>query len=228
MTQQEYYSFLKTIAEQKIDMAAAYPSLNDYITYLNVSKNINAQKLLKDVAAVEGALRSVLLENDEQKKLSEIDRMVRILMKFFNLEVTPEDYAYFKDNKDKFTDSYWMGFLMDCCTRYNVAMNVEMSSVVNDNLAFLEDFYKLGVAREDAFIKNLAGKMEESGENIAVLITGGFHTPGVTRMLKEKGYSYMVATPVITREGDSSVYFAVLREQGIGTTEGLYTTDTDE
>jgi hypothetical protein len=69
----------------------------------------------------------------------------------------------------------------------------------------------LGVAREEAFIKNIVAKLQESGEKIAVLITGGFHTPGITPLLKEMGYSYMVVAPVITQKSDSSIYFSVLR-----------------
>jgi hypothetical protein len=70
-------------------------------------------------------------------------------------------------------------------------------------------------------MKNMVSKMDESGENLAVLITGGFHTPGVTRMLKGKGYSYVVAAPVITQNSDSSVYFSVLRGEKSRFEEGI-------
>jgi hypothetical protein len=34
-------------------------------------------------------------------------------------------------------------------------------------------------------------------QKTTVLIAGGFHTPGITRLLKEAGYSYVVITPQI-------------------------------
>ncbi len=90
-------------------------------------------------------------------------------------------------------------------------MSLVNSNIIDDNLKQLEDFYKLGVAREEAFIKNIVNKMDQTNQKLAVLIAGGFHTPGVTRMLKDKSCSYVVITPVITKRIDSSAYFSVLR-----------------
>ena len=56
--------------------------------------------------------------------------------------------------------------------------------------------------------------MGESGENVGVLIAGGFHTPGITRVLKGKDYSYVVVTPKITQNSDTRTYFSALRSAG--------------
>jgi len=106
-----------------------------------------------------------------------------------------------------------VNFLYDNCRKYNLALKPEASSAIDDNLQKLEEFYTLGMSREQAFIKNLDNKLQDSKEQVVVLITGGFHTPGVTRMLKEKGYSYAVVAPVISQRTDSSLYFSVLRGQ---------------
>ncbi|MFH0828535.1 MAG: hypothetical protein V1919_05150, partial [Candidatus Omnitrophota bacterium] len=69
----------------------------------------------------------------------------------------------------------------------------------------------LGADRESAFIKNIANKLNGTNEKIAVLITGGFHAPGMTQFLKDSGYPYEVVTPAITQRGDSNIYLSVLR-----------------
>jgi hypothetical protein len=107
----------------------------------------------------------------------------------------------------------WINFLNEGCKKYNLTTQLSTSNIIDENLNILNGFYQLGVAREKAFMKNMVNKMDESGQNLAVLITGGFHTPGVTQMLKDKGYSYIVVAPVITQKSDSSIYFSVLREE---------------
>jgi hypothetical protein len=136
-----------------------------------------------------------------------------ILRRLLTLELTPEDYAYFQANKSKFYTAGWTDFLTENCQKYNLTLALPTSNVIDENLGKLEEFYQLGVEREKVFIKNIVDKMNKSGEEVAVLITGGFHTPGVTRMLKEKDYSYIVVTPTITQKSDSSIYFSVLRSE---------------
>jgi hypothetical protein len=211
ISSQEYYSFLKSLGEQKLDLARNYPQLNAYITYIHLSKDINAADLLKEINAVEQNLKEACFTNADQRKLDEISQSIRILTQIFNLELTPEDYVYFKANKTNFSTTSWREFLAQNCQKYNLPSQPSASTIIDENLEQLDGFYQLGVAREEAFIKNIVAKLQESGEKIAVLITGGFHTPGITPMLKEKGYSYMVVAPVITQKSDSSIYFSVLR-----------------
>ena len=211
LTSQEYYSFLQAIGEKKLDLQHDYPQLYAYITYITVSKDINAPSLLKEVTVIEEKIKEACFINTDQRKLNEISKSLQILTKILNLELTPEEYKYFKANQANFLTASWVDFLTENCRRYNLAIQPTTSSVIDENLSMLDEFYQLGVAREKAFIKNAVDKMNESGQNLAVLITGGFHTPGVTRMLKDKGYSYIVVAPVITKKSDSSVYFSVLR-----------------
>jgi hypothetical protein len=59
----------------------------------------------------------------------------------------------------------------------------------------------------------MTDKIKASDDKVAALITGGFHTPGIIRLLKEEGYSYTVVTPVITQKADPTTYFSVLRSK---------------
>ncbi len=208
---QEYYSFLRTSAQGKLGLEKNYPALASYITYLNISKDINAPGLIKEIGGIEEKLKEASFINPEQRKLDGISHSVQILARILNLELTPEDYAYFKANKVNFLTASWIGFLTENCQKYNLSNEPSAAQVVDANLEQLDGFYQLGVAREEAFINNLVSKMNESGEKLGVLITGGFHTPGVTQMLKDEGYSYIVVAPVITQKSDPNIYFSVLR-----------------
>ncbi|MBU4346193.1 MAG: hypothetical protein KKH29_02565 [Candidatus Omnitrophica bacterium] len=212
LTPKDYYSFLKALARGKIDLEDNYSQLNSYIRYITVSKDISAGKLLEEVSLVEEKIKEACFANADERELSEISKAVNILTSLLNLELTPEDYEYYEMNRSKLVTASWKDFLAENCLKYNLAMYPSRSSVIDENMGKLENFYQLGVKREEAFIRNVANRMAESGDKLAVLIAGGFHTPGVTQMLKDKGYSYMVVTPAITKKTDSSsIYLSVLR-----------------
>jgi hypothetical protein len=207
----DYYSYLQEKAQFRIDLARDYPQLNSYISYIKVSKDINAADLIKEIAVLENNIREALFVNNDERELARISKAVEVLSGFLKLDLTPEEYEDFNKEKSQYTTVSWVDFLSDSCRKHNLDLQLQASTAIDENIQKLEEFYKLGLSREEAFIKNLTAKLEESKEQLVVLITGGFHTPGVTRMLKEKGYSYAVVAPAITERTDSSLYFSVLR-----------------
>jgi hypothetical protein len=160
---------------------------------------------------MEDKIMEKFFASDEQRRLNKIDKQVNMLVDFLKLDLTPEEYADFTRNRAEFTTSSWIGFLTDNCNNYGIAMKPSASSAIDDHLDRLEDFYKVGMERESAFLRNVTKKMDATKDNIAVLITGGFHTEGVSRLLKDNGYSYAVVTPAISKKGDSDIYYSVLR-----------------
>ncbi|OQX53678.1 MAG: hypothetical protein B5M48_02795 [Candidatus Omnitrophica bacterium 4484_213] len=61
--------------------------------------------------------------------------------------------------------------------------------------------------------------MQAKGEKAAVLICGGFHTKGVTQLLKQKDISYIVITPRVSSKIDTELYFSVLRGEMVSDEE---------
>ena len=57
-----------------------------------------------------------------------------------------------------------------------------------------------------AMIKNATREIERRNAKVAALIAGGFHTKGITRMLREKGYSYIVVSPFSATEIDTHIW----------------------
>ena len=85
----------------------------------------------------------------------------------------------------------------------------KFSEIRNDLDAILPEvnkFYDLAELRNKVFVKNVTGKISEEDQNNAMIVTGGFHTQGLTDILKNKGVSYVVITPKINKitSGDFS------------------------
>lgn len=213
ITPADYYTYLDSLAKYRIDIKTNYPQLASYIDYVTGGRDIDAKELLKEIPLAEDKMREALAVKDEEKRLIEITKSLSLLTKFFKLDLTPEDYASFQEQGANFSTPSWLVFLQDYCQKYNLAMPQYSAKLIDENFAKLDKFYKLGLEREKSFMKNIDNKMNASQAQLAVLITGGFHTPGVSHMLKEKGYSYVVVTPAITKQGDPGLYFSVLREK---------------
>lgn len=212
ITSQKYYSFLKTVAETRLDLEHNYPYLDSYIQYIAVSKEINVKDLLTETNSIEEKIKETFFTNSDQRMLSEISKSLDLLKGLLNLELIPEDYEYFQTNRSKFLTTSWIDFLTQNSLKYNLALYLPRSTIIDDNLRKLEEFYQFGAEREKSFIRNSINKMRKSGEKLAVLIAGGFHTLGITQMLKDNGCSYLVVAPVITERTDPSVYFSALRD----------------
>jgi hypothetical protein len=208
-----FYSFLKDKAKGKIDLERDFPQLDSYIKYVVSSDNLDAQKLLKDISLAEKQISESLLVKNDQRKLYEIAESLNIISKLLNLGLMPDEFEYFSKNKGNLITASWIDFLMDNCRRYGLSDRPAASETFDQNIEQFEKFYTLGVEREKAFIRNITNKMDESKDTLAVLITGGFHTPGISRLLKEEGYAYAVITPTVTDKSDNSIYFSVLRKQ---------------
>ncbi len=55
------------------------------------------------------------------------------------------------------------------------------------------------------------GRTTEDGGRAALLIAGGFHTPGITALLRERQVSYVVITPTVSGELDEELYHRLVR-----------------
>nr|MQY53123.1 hypothetical protein [Bacillota bacterium] len=68
-------------------------------------------------------------------------------------------------------------------------------TLVKANLSKFEGFYRIALNRNKSLVDNTISRMEKEGVKVAVLIAGGFHTPGITELLRDRNMSYVVVTP---------------------------------
>ncbi|MGE5308201.1 MAG: hypothetical protein ACM3OC_03880 [Deltaproteobacteria bacterium] len=223
----DYYRFLEALAERKsFPLKQSYPQLSSYITYIKSSRQVNAQELLKEIQLLEDLVKKDMLVSEDDRQLDEISTSIDLFEKFLKLDMTPEEYALFKARGEANKTSRWIGFLADNCRTYGVNLQPSASPSIDDNFSKLENFYALGVEREKAFMTNINDRISKDQPQVAVIITGGFHTTGLSRLLKQNGYSYAIVTPAVTQTADPEIYFSVLRGEK-AETDDYEAADTD-
>ncbi|MGH9428677.1 MAG: hypothetical protein ACRD2L_20495, partial [Terriglobia bacterium] len=128
------------------------------------------------------------------------------------LKLSHEDWAYYESHRDEFTDETVLGPVRAYAKKYRLPPQFQKLSLapVFDDREKLERFYSLALVRDRALFENAVRQVKESKEGVAAVVTGGFHTQGLTRQLRDKGISFVVISPKITKEVDDTLYLEIL------------------
>ncbi len=71
-------------------------------------------------------------------------------------------------------------------------------------------FYRFCEKREQVFYQKLSSEMTARHEKTAILVTGGFHSDGMSRIFKEKGMGFAEILPRISGDIKSTLYHQIM------------------
>ncbi|MBI4432969.1 MAG: hypothetical protein HY592_05785, partial [Candidatus Omnitrophica bacterium] len=230
--------------ESRIDFKRAVlghkGNLKRYFHYLKKVHALDIPRILEKQKILEEGKYQALATGRDERQLVRAARQLAATRKLFSFTLTPEELdAYQKDKKNIIHGSTSLttsltGFLnrkiMDLGGPYERALVLEEG--FDEAAATAEKFYQLTHARDHAFIENTLKSVVSRGSWVvskpegspttddsrlttAVLITGGFHTPNLKRLLKQQGISYIVLTPQVLHETNQKRYERILLSQKI-------------
>jgi hypothetical protein len=208
-----FYSYLEDTAKSEDieEFSRDYPQLALYISYIKLYSDINNTELFREIEAVEKAIKDKLFTNDDQRRIDRVSYNINILGDMFSLKLTTDTLQYYRANRQEFNPAYIINFLSDTAKKYNVHFNLDPAfRSVAARLPDIEQFYHVAQERDSALVENTINSMRKNKAEIAVLVAGGFHTDGITRLLKDKMVSYIVVTPNITRLSANNLYRSVM------------------
>ncbi|MBF0254441.1 MAG: hypothetical protein HQL11_04885 [Candidatus Omnitrophica bacterium] len=201
---------MKTAGEAGLD-PGAYAGLAAYQAYLGEFARIELDALYHEIELLEDRVFQQTLPDDDAKKIWAIDRFLGLLEKAYRLKMSSKDFALYELNKPDFGTESWLAFLnQQLYAAGLVESMVPYRDCLDAAAPDLNRFYELVDRRDEAFVENAGRIMNDTGENAAVLIAGGYHTEHLTRLLRDEGSSYIVVTPVVTGETDHDQYERLL------------------
>ena len=96
-------------------------------------------------------------------------------------------------------------------------------------LPVLRRFYDVAAQRDAAMVERTLTQLGQCHDPLVALITGGFHSPGITRALQARGVPVVVVAPARTGAFNEHRYQTILRcKQGLGGCEELETPREDQ
>jgi|GEM_PF-4998914 len=202
ISQKDFYDFLaRKSAELKIDMAA-FPEFRKYTEYIILCDDVDWIKAAEEAKDLEIALKEKLFENDRQRKLDELSGNLTLLKKLFRITLTEEEYTYYKTHESLFkTENYTTFF-----TEENVSAGAV--SELDAYQRMMAPFYAYAFKRDKAFMRNI--RFSETGREVAILITGGFHSRNLRALCKKGNISYISIVPEFNADVRDNPYLNLL------------------
>ncbi|MCM8797306.1 MAG: radical SAM protein, partial [Candidatus Omnitrophica bacterium] len=223
LTPAEYYSYLEKLTQKSGINSASYNNLLTYIKYIALSENLDNSKVFEEIDAFSEAVKNKLTTTSAQRDIEQVSNIIRILEGLSNINLSPKDYEYFKGNREVFNSKAIASLLR----RYSNS-SVLNSLPADSEIASLEKFYSLAHDRDDAMVRNSLNRLNHDySSNSVIIVAGGFHTAGLTSILKEKDISYIVIAPSIKSNPDKeTTYFALLKDKRLPLEDVLNDPDT--
>ncbi|MDR2616223.1 MAG: hypothetical protein LBC22_00150, partial [Endomicrobium sp.] len=202
-TDKLYTYLVKFARENNLDLSKDFPNLNKFLNYIELSQKINSLEMVKEEEKLRGEIGIALGGDEGQKDIAFLATFEQYLKDYLTSKITSDDYKYYKNNIKKFK-RLWVKYV----DNKKIDMLQQYEKIANE-------FYEVNLNRNNYFINNINGLNEEINqvENISlpsvdkvvrslkdvkkiyIVVTGGFHTQGVSELLSDKGISYLVVTP---------------------------------
>jgi len=203
--------YLKRQAEKQGLEVSRWPELARFFAQpqAGVSREFDTEALYRQMDELDAAIRAGLYTTDAQRELDEQLRRVDILEKLLNISVTPEELETYRAHREDYAPQKFIKFLVRQGAAVEAA-DAEPAALAK-YLRQAEAFYELADTRSVRFVDNLVRKMEQAGTDVAVMVNGGFHLPGVTAELRRRNLSYAAVRPCLTQPDVVNPYFSLLQ-----------------
>ncbi len=171
-------SLLKFFSKEKIDLKN-YPAFADYLYYVFLTDGIDLDALLAEVHKISLAMVFRRARAPGEKQLVRWTRWVYLKEKLIRMAMVPSEWDEYK--KEQSTSPFGWS---------------------SASLSVFENFYQEAETRSEKMVKNLFHAISRNPlmpAQSVVLFTGGFHTPQIARILRERDMPYQVYAPKITK-----------------------------
>ena len=209
---EEYYFYLDQIFTAHNFSIDQLPNFKKYITYLKEYSSVNYDQAMAESDMLTAKIYDELIQNNDERKLYEISNYVELINNFTQLKMTRGFVERYNSYKEKYAIKDIIEYIRREAEQMGitVALNFD-SSIIELNLQNFEEFYKVAHQREEAMVNNLVNLMNDNGRKTIVLIAGGFHTQGITSILRQRDMSYLVITPNTSNEDNPIPYISLLK-----------------
>jgi len=223
ITLKEYYDYLSERAKFAGFSLDNFSELKKYMAYTAKYSSIDKMNIMSEIESLETKIKDALFENDSQKELSGLSKNLALLRNIFSLQLTKDDFKFYKSNESSFAVSHFLSF----ADKFKNVL--EGSDKPKSDITRLDGyrkrmakFFDYSFKRDEAFVRNMEYQTIEpedvpdeneqnSGMERAIIVTGGFHTENLCEMFRGKGISYISIMPSFTNcDGYECPYFSIL------------------
>ncbi|MBI2119639.1 MAG: hypothetical protein HYT97_08440 [Elusimicrobia bacterium] len=202
----DFYQYLTELCKAYGIRISQWPEMDKYVRYVLMSDQIRAEELFQEIGELEQRKSDYYILNSNEQAIVEISKDLALMDKLIEFKMSPDEWKMYQDRKKNIR---------------------QIGKRLNEDNAptFLEPFEQFNhaaISRNSALVNNLLKKINSISRNhaakqsniapIAVLVAGGFHTDGITELLKTKKVAFAVLAPKLGKvEGAGTDYLEIFR-----------------
>ena len=202
ITASMYYSHLVDLARlAKLDLEKKYPNILIYVEYMSLYESVDINALKDEVIDYENSIKEKIFRNDDERTLASLLRKASILADLVEVKLTISSLNYFDEHRKEFRAQQFTDFIKRMYAKYDMQIPAGLDiGGIFDAMPIAERFYELTLKRNDAMVANTIKRMRDKGETVAALVTGGFHSEGISQLLKKDKVSYLIILPKFDKD----------------------------
>lgn len=210
----DFYEKLVELAEKNNINTSQYPSVKGAIPYLRKQDQIDSLAFFDEKAKLTDRIADAFLETEEGKKVYRMSNDALILESLVKLELVPEQYQIFINERERFKIANWSGFLKGQATAQGKSVSLPGDlTKLDETMDEFQSFYRIANMRDQALVENLTEEIKKEKEPDSILIAGGFHKERLIRKLNRIGFNVVVIAPTVGLNQGPELYRKMLTEK---------------
>ncbi|HNF58836.1 MAG TPA: hypothetical protein PLN89_04615, partial [Elusimicrobiota bacterium] len=196
--------------------SAQWPALRAHAEALALRAAIDAGRLASEVESAHRRVVDDLLRQRPESQRSDLLGLlaatdwIHSRQRLWSFEMTPREWRAARRDWARYGWADVEALLGDAAPAES---GDAVRAALRDAEDHLRDFYETALQRNRAMADNTLAAARRWRADRVVLITGGFHTPGLTDLLRQAGANYAVVCPVFNPRPAPPVHTATLRDQ---------------
>lgn len=199
----QYYEFIRSLCSKYKISLNEYPDLWTRVRAESIRKKIDLIGLADELKVLLPLVKKEIVSNAASEHLItlvELDRRLNALKQFYSFSASLEVSEEVRENRMQFASAVFIDFIRSNAVRYDVSYRIDPRVVIIDkSLETAIDVYDLSSARSQVIYQNQMNMMENASIKHAALISGKYHIDEIETSLKDKGISYILILPRMSR-----------------------------
>ena len=208
------FSKIENITNQLIKLNNQYQitknlklkNLESFINYLDFNDKINPISFIEEEKALKEEIFLKLGRTKYEQEVAFLNDFISNIKEYFTANISAQEYHKFEKEYKKFRTiwpSYFSVNTVKKLDKYQDLLSKYHSNNIKRDYEFAKRLITKGNEKGSLIVKETKLAVEEIEKNIKnkkvkVVVTGGFHTKGLEKILENKKISYAIITPKIT------------------------------
>ncbi|MGA2089947.1 MAG: hypothetical protein ABSH12_00605, partial [Endomicrobiales bacterium] len=204
-----YAQLAQMSTQYHLEINRNFPDLADFFSYIEINRTINPLKLVSENQRLIEQLRIAFSGNIAEQEVSFLSDFFDCFEDYLLNRLSAQDYDYFQSRFEKFKATWgkytYKNHVLDCAADFPLlndyyALNDQRNTFFIKNMLSAVSAPLAVAKREKTINRSLVAREQRGKEKptVIVMISGGFHTVGIARLLEQRHISYLTITPNVT------------------------------